>query len=190
MNGSGKTYLAQTYLQNNNKQVLVLDTKGTYVIKDIQKQITIETINQLRQAARHYKFIIYRPKREELTQEYYNAFFEFCYNLKDCTVDVDEIMQIAPSPNIYPEFFKGILTRGRELNVNLWGCTQRPATIPVVSYSEAVHWFIFKMNALCDRKRLADFTGYDSFLQQIPKYYFWYYSTDTTEAPIKGILRG
>ena len=178
MTGSGKTFLMKNYLRGVSKQKFILDTKGTFEWEQVPKneKILVTHLKDLEAVVSEYQNIIYRPSREELTFEHYNAFFEFCYYLKNNTVAVDEIMQVCPTPSKIPEFLKGILTRGRELNVNVWSATQRPATIPVVVYSEATHWFTFKLNSAVDRKRLADFTGFDEYNEALPKQIFLYFA--------------
>lgn len=191
MTGSGKTFLTDYLSSKINKRVFSLDTKGTFEWNYITKseKIVVENLKNIEAATANYNHVIYRPSREELTIDYYNAFFEFCYYLKNNTVLVDEVMQVCPSPSKIPEFYKGILTRGRELDVNVWSCTQRPATIPVVVYSEATHWFVFKLNSANDRKRLSDFTGFDEFMEQIPKRIFYYFNANTGNSPERGTLK-
>lgn len=190
MTGSGKTFLVQYYASLIPKITYVLDTKGTFewIHVPLSEKIIVTSLDQLEHASRSYNRVIYRPRREELDFEFYNAFFEYCYFRKQCSVIVDEAMQICPSPSKIPEFYKGILTRCRELDVNIWSCTQRPATIPVVIYSEATHWFVFKLNSANDRKRLAEFTGYDIFNDSIPKRVFIYWNANSGNEPEKGTL--
>lgn len=191
--GSGKTFLAQFYLSRNEKPVYVLDSKGTFEWPSVPEKdrIIITDLADIQEAARNYKRVIYRPKREQLEPEFYNAFFEWAYFLRNCTVYVDEAAQICPSANPagMPEFYKGILTRGRELNVNIWSATQRPANIPVIVYAEASHWFIFRLTTLPDRRRLVDHTGFREFLEPMEKRIFWYYDADASNPPKRGTLK-
>lgn len=194
MTGSGKTFLAYNYLPGVNKPVFVLDTKGLFDWPQIpdNKKIIIRQLQELPDAAARFDRVIYRPIWEELDPAFYNEFFRYCYMLEHNTVVVDEVMQVCPNPARIPEWYKGILTRGRELDVNVWSLTQRPATIPVVIYSEATHWFIFKLNSAKDRQRLAEFTGYDKFNSIIPKHVFLYYNANTSAEPERGklVVRG
>lgn len=191
MTGSGKTFLAEHYLVGVNKPVFVLDTKGMFdwEIVPADKKIIVTHLEELPEADRKFDRIIYRPAREELDPIFYNAFYEYCYYRGNCTAVTDEVMQVCPSPSRIPEYYKGILTRGRELNVNAWSLTQRPATIPVVIYSESTHWFIFKLNNKNDRKRLAEFTGYDQLLDTVPMYIFNYFNAKTSAPPRRGTLK-
>jgi len=188
--GSGKTFLAKTYLAGSDKPVFVLDTKRTFEWEQIpDKQLIIcNRLEQIPNATANYKYIIYRPEFDEQTQEFFNSFFKYCFQLRNCTVYVDEAMQVCPNPYKMPEYYKAILTQGRELNVNVWSASQRPSNIPVLIMSESAHWFIFRLNAPADRKKLIDYTGYDEFDEILPQYVFLYYDTNSIKMPVKGRL--
>jgi hypothetical protein len=176
MTGSGKTYLTKVYAAGMNN-VIVLDTKGTF---DWQPLIPDAPIFYHLKDLMHFKEgkAIYRPVFQELTQAYYNAFFKWCYLRKNTRVIIDEAMQVCPGPNIMPEYLKGILTRGRELKVTVWACTQRPKTIPLSLMSEATHNFIFTLNLEADRRRVNEVINYNEIVDYIPElYHFWYYKT-------------
>jgi len=190
MTGSGKTYLGKVYCAGNEKPVFVLDTKGTFTWEQVPEELqtTITTFKDLPKTVGKFKFVIYRPAFSELNEECYDEFFKFCYYLQHCTVFVDEAMQVCPSPSKIPPFYKGILTRGRELDVNVWSCSQRPSGIPIIVYSEASHWFIFKLQTPADREKLSEFSGYPEFEEVLEKRYFYYYSVDKADPPTRGIL--
>jgi len=180
--GSGKTVAARWYLRGMPGLKFILDTKGSFKFPEYpaKRQITFTRIKDLPDLVRSGKEVdcyIYRPDYEELDDYYYNLFFKFCYFLRNCTVFVDEVMSICPNPSTIPEYYKAILTRGRELGINVFSCSQRPSTIPVLIYSESTHWFIFNLAGGMDRKRLYSFTGEPEFLDSIPKYHYRYYNT-------------
>lgn len=191
MTGSGKTFMAQYYVATSDQTVFILDTKGMFNWQHVpeKERVTVSSLKELEKVPDEINRIIYRPRRQELTFDYYNAFFEYCYNLENCLVVIDEVMQVCPSPQKIPEFYKGILTRGREKSVTAWSLTQRPALIPILIYSESTHWFVFRLNAEYDRKKLTDFSSYPQFLTPVPKYYFWYLNTVSGYDPEQGILR-
>lgn len=191
MTGSGKTFLAKTYLAGNEKPVYVLDTKSTFTWEQLPKkyQTTITTIDDLHKVEGKYKGIIYRPRLEELELEFYDEFFKYCYFLRDCTVDIDEVMEVSPTPTKIPKYYKGILTKGRELNVNVWSCTQRPSGIALLIYDQSTHWFVFKLQTPEDREKICRYTGYQEFMTLLPKFDFLYYCSETSDPPIQGILK-
>jgi len=197
--GSGKTYLARKYLAGF-KNVVVLDTKGTTVWPEIagtrweEKDETrkgklyeagklFTLVTRLKDLALvKTPYIMYRPVWEEMNQEYYNAFFEWCYKRRNCVVWVDEAMSVSPNPFRIPDFYKAILTRGRELNVAVWSLSQRPAGIAQVIISEATHVFAFDLNMDQDRDKLANVTGTEEFLEKPGKYNFWYFFVESDRA--------
>jgi len=188
--GSGKTILAKAYL-SRKKNVVVLDTKGTYYFEPFllnDDYVIIDELERLEQASKHYDKIVYRPKLKELHYTYFELFFEWCYFRKNTTVLVDEAMQISNNPHVIPEYYKGILTRGRELNVNVWSLTQRPTGINQIIMTEATHYFIFRLTHINDRKKIRDITGQDDFIK-IPdgfKFRYWKAGEFNTEL---GILK-
>jgi len=185
--GSGKTFLAEQYL-NGYKNVCVLDTKGLFTWESAGKEVEIVTkISDLPLAVKSK--IIYRPIWQEMKPEYYNAFFEWCYNRRNTIVYVDEFMSVSDNPFKIPDYCKAILTRGREHNVSLWVSTQRPSGISQIAISEASHFFIFTLNLQTDREKVASITGMRELLERPEdaathkeKYIFWYVNIEKERA--------
>jgi hypothetical protein len=118
------------------------------------------------------------------------SFFKWCYLRGNTRVLIDEAMQVCPNPAVMPEYYKAILTRGRELNVSVWSCTQRPKTIPLSIISESTHFFIFMLNLEADRRRVNEVVTYPEIIDYIPeKYQFWYYKIGMAR-PVLGRLNG
>jgi hypothetical protein len=190
MNGTGKTWLAKVYAAGF-PNVIALDTKGTMTWDVCNTPVPIYThLEELMSKVKEGK-AIYRPDFTELNAEYYEAFFQWCYLRRNTTVVVDEVMQVCPSPTVIPLHYKGILTRGRELNVNVFSLTQRPKTIPLAIMSESVHSFIFKLNLEDDRKRIHEIIPYPEVLE-VPgsreSHLFWYYNQNEESAPVRARL--
>jgi hypothetical protein len=76
--------------------------------------------------------------------------------------------------------YRTVLQLGRERGVGCWSATQRPASIPVVTVTEAEHFFTFKLRAKQDRERMFEYTGQPELLQipRDPRGY-WYYNDKT-----------
>lgn len=185
--GSGKTYLARKYL-TNYENVVVLDTKGTFEWPELNdNEYTLvrkfEDLNLPKTSK-----IVYRPDWEELEEEYYNAFFQWAYMRRNTIVMIDEVMSICPNPFKIPDYYKAILTRGRELNVAAWSLTQRPSGIPQVIMSESMHYFIFDLNLTQDREKIAEISGWPEFMEKPGKYVFWYWKADGENPPVKAKL--
>ena len=180
--GSGKTFLAETYLASY-KNVIVLDTKGFFdwsLVGDVPIFDSLKDLEKFGEGK-----AIYRPNIFEMTDEYYNKFFEWIYLRQNCIVYIDELMSIATSSQI-PFYLKAILTRGRQRMTACWVSTQRPKTVPIICLSEATHFFIFDLQMEDDRNRIASVAGSELFeytptqyarMNKISKdYLFWYYN--------------
>jgi DNA helicase HerA-like ATPase len=180
--GSGKSFLAMKYLQYPQKHTIALDVKGD--MKGFDEDEIITSINELhdidfKQAKTPLK-ILYRPSIYEMDEEHYEEFFKFIYNLKNCTVFVDEVTAVCPSPLKMLFWYKSILSRGRSRNTNVFSLSQRPKDIPQYILSESTHYFIFHLNTLNDRKRIFDNTGLREFLNNpLQQYHFYYYNNIT-----------
>ena len=183
--GSGKTFLVKKYLENSSLPVYVLDIKKT--LKWVQGDNTLYTEKLSEVIASKKKKIIYQPRWEEMEEEYYDAFFKHVYEKGDCTLWIDELMGVGNATR-FPKFYKACLTRGRELGISVWSCTQRPATIPIISMSEATHLFIFNLAMKKDRERIAEIAGHGNFLQTPGKFVFWYFDTTKEAAPVRAKL--
>ncbi len=212
-NGTGKTFLARNYLAGYTN-VYALDTKGLLSwpevpgtlwtgkegesLKDGHKEIVvIEHIKDLEKAAKEFPKVIYRPVFQEMSMDFYNAFFQFCYFRRNCICWIDEAMSVCPGPFKIPEYYKGILTRGRQLNVAAWSLTQRPSGLPQLIVSESLHFFVFNLNLEADREKLANITGCPELLDRpgftpgpqgfmIPN--FWYYNANRDKAILSYML--
>lgn len=205
--GSGKTYLVRKYLAGY-ENVVVLDTKGTTVWPEIPgtrweerdngpkpkgylyeagKEFTLVTRLKDLPMARTPK-IMYRPVWEEMTPEFYDKFFKWCYQRRNTIVWVDEAMSVSPNPFKIPDYYKAILTRGRELNVAVWSLTQRPTGIAQVIISEATHIFCFDLNMPQDREKLAEISGAYEFEEPPGKYKFWYFFVESDRAVLAQLV--
>lgn len=190
MTGTGKTYFAKTYLAEF-PTVGVLDTKGEAML-DIaegrdpwpqvaKEELTVfESLDDLDKVDTPY--YIYSPKLDELSEHYYNEFFKYHYFKLDCTVLVDEAMQVSPNGNSIPWWYRGILTRGRSRRVSVWSCTQRPANVSQDIIAQSSHVVMFNLRKHDDRKRISDSTGMPEFMTNPGGHNFWYWEDGMTEA--------
>jgi len=195
MTGCGKTYLAKAYLANY-PNVVVLDTKRTFNFMMEGKSLVnpddvtvIENLSEITSAKT--RIIIYRPVWLEQTKEFFNSFFEWVFKRGKCIVYVDEMMSVALNARqeAMPDFARAVYTQGRELGVSIWASTQRPANIPLMCLSEALHWFIFSLTVEADRVRVYNNSGYNEFLQKTPWHTFLYWKTNSNIPPKRGKLK-
>ncbi len=178
--GSGKTFLAKNYLAGYDN-VIALDTKGTLIWEQAGEVPIFEHLDDLMNFKEGKA--IYRPSFDELDNDHYERFFKWIYYRMNTIVWIDELMSISNTSYI-PQYLKAILTRGRERNTSAWCLTQRPKTVPLVTMSEATHFFVFSLNLETDRQRVNEFIGTKDIIDIIPKKYeFWYYNVEA-EKPV------
>lgn len=183
--GSGKTFLVKKYLENTKLPVYVLDVKKT--LKWLKGKDVLYTEKLAEAISSKKSKIIYQPKWEEMEEDYYNEFFKKVYERGEAILWVDELMGVSTAMR-FPAYYKACLTRGRELGISVWSCTQRPAMIPIISMSEASHLFIFNLNMKKDRQRIAEIAGHENFLKLPGKFIFWYFDTTKEAAPVRALL--
>lgn len=193
--GTGKSYLAETYLRGY-KYVVKLDTKGETLERKREgksawrglvegKDFTVCYKLQELQFANTDK-IIYCPDFEEQTMEYYDSFFEWVYNRENCIVWIDELMSICPNSMRYPLYLKAIMTRGRSKNVGVWALTQRPVDIPAIVTANSEIFISFDLMLEQDRYKMAYVTGVPDFKYRPSSpaypYAYWYFQADWENA--------
>jgi len=181
--GSGKTFLAKAYAQGF-KNVLVLDTKGTFSWGNAP---IIRTLDKLQKVGEGR--FIYRPIDSEMNDDFYDAFFEFAYKRRHTVVLVDELAQVMSNAgNILPNW-QNIMQRGRELNVGIINCTQRPRSVPKMCMTEAEHTFCFRLKLEDDRKHVAEFMGREIVDKHLKDKEFFYMHESHDKATFsKGLI--
>jgi hypothetical protein len=159
--GSGKTVLAE-YLVNDPRVPfsVVYDPKHSRSISEWKGQTFIYRFEDLdSHEAAEIRRIVYRPPLEEVeSREGQLRFFKWIYEQGSVRLYVDECSALLgdSSPNVY---FKGVLTRGRELGISAVCGTQRPVSIPLITLTEASWFFVFRENLPEDRSRIEKVTG-------------------------------
>lgn len=181
MTGSGKTTAARRLLEDVAKPYsVVYDPK---ISESIDKW-TVEaggvhevyTDFEKLQRAQEDR-LIFRPNyREALDARAQDAFFQWVYEQCHQRVYVDEAYSLLGGVN--PSFhLQAILARGREKGISTVVATQRPKRIPIVTLSEAEHYYIFKVTQMGDRQWIAEQTGIDPLEQaDLKEFEFFYYS--------------
>jgi hypothetical protein len=178
--GTGKTFCAES-LSNEFQNVIALDTKGFMALpfsKDVKIINDFDKLQKVKDGS-----YIYRPPigviSSKEAETHYNEFFKWIYYRQNTIVIIDELMEITSSASQYPDWLRGLYTRGRQKNIGVWGCSQRPKTIPRFCISESTHLFVFDLNIEDDRKVLVENSGYTELAIKPSKiskreYTFWY----------------
>ena len=178
--GTGKTVLAKAYL-SKYQNVMILDTKGTFYFEPFltsDDYVIVDDIQRLESMSKNFDKIVYRPKLNQLTEYYYDEFFKWCYLRGNTIVCVDEAMQVSISPQKIPYYYKGILTRGRELKTSVWSLTQRPSGLSQLILTESTHYFIFRLNHILDRDKISKISGQGDFKNIVSGHKFRYWRAD------------
>lgn len=186
--GSGKTTLAEM-LCRVRPYVVVFDPKGRISWPGYERHTTLRSLANTR-ASR----LIYAPVYEELYDESGAAqdkAFEFIFRRQNTTLYVDEIYAYAKG-DVFPFHYGACVTRGREIGVEVYTSTQRPAYVPGIMFSEAEHLYVFKLRKVRDRQRIEAESGIDGdAIFALPKWDFYYARQDSEpEGPLTLALPG
>lgn len=176
--GCGKTTLARYLIEDPSKRnSVVYDPKISESIDRwlFRPHVPYYDFHQLRDAEEER--LIYRPNyRESLDPRAQDAFFQWIYERRFTRVYVDEAYSLLGGTN--PSFhLQACLSRGRERGISAIVATQRPHRIPLITISEAEHFYVFRLNLLQDRQRVYELTGIDALEQTaLNRFEFFYYN--------------
>ena len=190
--GAGKSVLADVYTAGMTETVIKLDIKndtyarrmnGEPLWRGLVENEDFEVVESLDAVKRsEFRKIIYVPPYNEQEPEIYDQLARYVYEEGNTRLWVDELMLYTDGPLKYPTFLKAILVSGRSRNSTVLLCTQGRMGIPAICIANSQHFFVFRMNNDQDRKKMADVTGCNKFLEPPPKFAFWYYREgDETE---------
>jgi hypothetical protein len=175
MTGSGKSFLSQTLLMKT-RSLIVVDSKNSMNNWNLQ-EITVENVEKFQRG---------EPMRLRVVDnDDAYTLMEIAYKRGNCTVYFDETTAVIPNPRKYPKIITDIWTRGRSINVRGWAVTQRPVDIPKILLTEANHVFLFRLNSIDDRRRMASQMGEQVLELPDTKYGFWYYNTENNRTVYK-----
>jgi hypothetical protein len=177
--GSGKTFAAYHILKPLPR-LIVLDPKGT-----------LGTWG-LRPWDREARRLLKRgePVRARVTVEFgtdpseiWQQAYQEIYAAGNATMYIDEVYGVVdPGSKASPEL-TGLITRGRELRIGVFGCSQRPSWVPLFLMTEAQHFFMFSLHLMEDKRRMAEFMG-PEVMEPIRDEHGVYYSYATWERPL------
>jgi hypothetical protein len=176
--GTGKTTLTQRLLDYRRYKVL-LDVKGTLNWPGYTVYRTLKTLTRAKEDA-----LIYRPTHEDLNDDVLqDKFFEWCYLRRHCTVYVDEVMGVTYREEL-PHYYRAILTRGREFQVEMWSASQRPMNVPQVIMSESEELYTFRLSMPQDRKKIESMYPISADTMQGLDKHVFYYAPQDAKGPV------
>lgn len=147
--GSGKTTLARSLLRSTNAPHVVLDPKHRYV--DADTPIVREFDKRL--DAQIIRVPVDQSELETWDEQVWRI-----WKAGDRIIYADELTLLLYGPRtLIPEAARAIRT-GRERRVAFWSGSQRPSDIPSVVFTEAEHFFLFRLQFENDRYKVASFT--------------------------------
>lgn len=151
--GSGKTYLMRQ-LTHSLTRLVVLDGKGTLGDWGLSPWDR-ESRSMLRNQEPVRVRVVWNLGSDVF--DFWEEIMEEIYQAGNVTVYCDELYALADKPGQVQPAIRAICTRGRELNIGFWSATQRPVSVPLVTLSEAEHFFMFRLTMDDDRSRMAEF---------------------------------
>lgn len=170
--GCGKTYLARQ-LTASLPRLVVIDSKGTLGDWNLEAE-TKTAWRRLRRGEGARLRIL----ADFATPDYWDRLFYTLYKIGNLTVYIDELYAVNPPGVAVIPALGACYTRGRELGVGVWAATQRPAWVPLVTMSEADHYFIFRLALEEDRKRISKIIGPEVLAPITARHGFYYYHTE------------
>lgn len=156
--GSGKTYLSRLLL-SHVQRLIVVDSK--FRLDDWSSTIVEKLPVQL---PARFRYVLRSDDLDQVGDQL--ASFEDYY------LYIDELYAVFPSPAKMLPAWRSLWTRGREAGIGIWAGVQRPVSIPLVTLSEAEHYFVFRLNLREDRDRMSAVCGVT--IPLLPRYAFRY----------------
>lgn len=153
--GSGKTYAAK-YLLSRFDRLVILDVKG-----ELDGWNTVPWDREAKRLLRNGE-----PVRARVLvpvgrspEETWEDVFATILESGNCHLYIDEMYGVTPPGKSPSDLLWAIFTRGRSMGIGTTTATQRPTWVPLISISEAEHFFCFRLTMSEDRKRMASFMG-------------------------------
>jgi len=163
--GTGKSTVAGQFL-NRRAQVVVCVSKGMDEIFEDPPYNEYETIKLWRpprpRGDKKTLHLILRPANQRTLREtqahktkvFAEAFDNILLVRGNWCIDIDETHYMSDTLGLKREI-TDLLEQGRSAGISMWNNTQRPAGIPVATYVNSSHAFLFQCQEEYDLARLA-----------------------------------
>lgn len=173
--GSGKSFLAKRILSVTDYQsVIIIDPKDEITAKD-----AIHVTNPNKLPSNFEGVLIYSPEPAFDNLESYQIVLNYVYQRRHTLLFIDELYSLGFNGQ-YPEGLRTLYTRGRSRGISVYGCSQRPAWVPLFCISECEHIYVFELRLADDRRRIAGIIG-DKGLTKMTGHSFIYHNNDSDE---------
>jgi hypothetical protein len=176
--GCGKTTLGKWMLRNYS-YCLALDPKISLGTSDAEPEGHLpgfelaRSPEELAELAGSYDRLQYRPDPEYQQFEEWERVYRWVFDRKNTFVYTDETNLVCKGP--YPtDGMRACVTSGRERGIGMLHATQRPANIPGILLSESEHFYVFRLEKLDDRRRMAEMMPEDVVREPAKGHGFWY----------------
>jgi energy-coupling factor transporter ATP-binding protein EcfA2 len=158
--GSGKTTVARALLQHVPR-LIVIDSKYNLDPQRWRADVTDHLPDHLPD---HARLILRTDDLENVGRQ--------LLDYRNYHLYIDELYAVFPSPQKMLPDWRALWTRGREFSIGVWAGVQRPTSLPLVTLSEADHYFVFRLALREDRDRLSGIVGVP--IPLLPRYAFIY----------------
>lgn len=171
--GSGKTTLALV-LVSGYRSLVAIDPKHRL---EIPRTITVPARDFAQWWPQRSARVIVRPDAGTGDLEAIDRVFVRVLARGSTAIYVDESAEFAEPGRILPGYRRAIVT-GREVLVPVISCSQRPRALNNVVLSEAEHLFVFELQLVTDRRKVAEQGGPQLLSPPSQPYGFWYVGPD------------
>lgn len=193
--GQGKTTLLAELVERRKWNLILGTKKQDSTYGDFLKR-GFKRVESIHDIGRYDRNILLWPSYHSTIREFqqrqrrvFKEAFDWCAGKGSWTIWNDEEMYMCQDLKLETEV-KWFLQQARSSKLTIINGTQRPAWIPVASYSGATHAFIWGTNVEADAKRLSDLGTVDPGellynLKMLRRYEFVYVDTRTGKAPVR-----
>lgn len=177
--GCGKTTLAR-WLIRRYTYCLALDPKITLGASDSDGEghlagfALARSPAELEELAGSENWLQYRPDPEYQSLDYWDSIYRWVFDRRNTYVYTDETNLVCAG-HIPTDGMRACVTSGRERGIGMLHATQRPAGVPQILLSESESFYVFRLEKLSDRKRMAEMMPEQCVLAHIARGHdFWY----------------
>lgn len=190
-NGSGKTVAMHrlSLCMLALGPVVVIDTKDEprYMKTDAHSVRDIEhTLSRSRAQDKEPRIAVWKPDIDTVgNPDELDAALDVLYKrLRNGTIVIDELYPFHAGGRA-GRGLTALLTRGRSRGITLIMGSQRPTWISRFCFTEAKHYWIYKLIDRQDRRRLSEVIPEFDVNEILPRYYFRYYcSSSDLQSPL------